>query len=108
MRTVKPIDDETVGWKTKITRNAIASDWAELAAKGLSFEQRKSIRERLQMKTKALRQLVGPRPPLKPVNPRVRSLGIEAVEKALSASQSRALEQPTLFGSRNGRKQPPG
>ena len=88
MRTVKPIDDETVGWKIIITRNAIAYAWAELAEKGLSAEQRKSIRERLQKKTKALRQIVGPRPPLQPVNPSVRSLGIEAVEKALSASQS--------------------
>ena len=103
MRTVKLIDDETVAWKIKVTRNAIASDWAELAAKRLSFEQRKSIRERLQKNTKALRQIVGPRPPLQPVNPSVRSIGIEAVEKALSAGQSRALE-PTLFGSRNGRK----
>ena len=102
MRTVKPIDDET-GWKIKVTRNAIAYDWAELAAKRLSFEQRKSIRERLQKNTKALRQIVGPRPPLQPVNPSVRSIGIEAVEKALSAGQSRALG-PTLFGSRNGRK----
>ena len=97
MRTVKLIDDETVGWKIKVTRNAIAYDWAELAAKGLSFEQRKSIRERLQKNTQALRQIVGPRHPLQPVNPSVRSLGIEAVEKALSAGQSRALE-PTLFG----------
>jgi hypothetical protein len=108
MRTVKPIDDETVGWKITITRNAIAYDWAELAKKGLSFEQRKPIRERLQMNTKALRQLVGPSwSAAHPVNPRARSLGIEAVEKALSASQSRALE-PTLFGWRNERKQPPG
>ena len=102
MRTVKPIDDET-GWKIKVARNAIAYDWAKLAAKRLSFEQRKSIRERLQKNTKALRQIVGPRPPLQPVNPSVRSIGIEAVEKALSAGQSRALG-PTLFGSRNGRK----
>jgi hypothetical protein len=108
MGTVKPIDDETVGWKIKITQNAIAYDWAELAAKGLSFEQRKPIRERLQMNTKALRQLVGPSwSASHPVNPRARSLGIEAVEKALSASQSRELE-PTLFGYLKGRKQPPG
>jgi hypothetical protein len=86
MRTVKPIDDETVGWKIKITRNAIAHDWAELAAKGLSSKQRKLIRERLQIKTKALRQLVGPSwSASQPVNPSVRSLGIEAVEKALRA-----------------------
>ena len=102
MRTVKPIDEET-GWKIKVARNAIAYDWAKLAANRLSFEQRKSIRERLQKNTKALRQIVGPRPPLQPVNPSVRSLGIEAVEKALSASQSRALE-PTLFGWRRKRK----
>jgi hypothetical protein len=84
----REIDDETLGWKIKTTRNAIAQDWAELATQGLSSEQRKLIRERLQTRTKDLRQLVGPSwYASQPVNPSARSLGIEAVEKALRSKE---------------------
>ena len=97
MRTAhaREIDDETLGWKIKTTRNAIAQDWAELAAKGLSFEQRKLIRERLQMRTKTLRQLIGPSWYASQLeNSSARPLGIEAVEKALRAGQP----EPTFYG----------
>jgi len=89
------IDDETRGWKIKTTRNAIGQDWAELAEKGLSFEQRKLIRERLQMRTKTLRQLVGPSWYASQLeNSSTRPLGIEAVEKALRAGQP----EPSFYG----------
>ena len=82
----REIDDETLGWKIKITRNAIAQDWAELATQGLSSEQRKLIRERLQTSTKALRQLVGPSwYASQPVESKCSIFRKEAVEKALRA-----------------------
>ena len=87
----REIDDEALGWKIKTTRNAIAQDWAELATQGLSSEQRRLIRERLQTRTKALRQLVGPSwYASQPVNASARSLGTEAVEKALRAGPASA------------------
>ena len=87
MRTPAPEGDkETAEWKINVVRNVIALDWAELAAKGLSFAQRKSIREHLQMKIKTLRQLIE-----QSRNLSVQSLGIEAVEKALCAARTEGL-----------------
>ena len=87
MRTPAPEGDkETAEWKINVVRNVIALDWAELAAKGLSSAQRKSIREHLQMKIKTLRQLTE-----QSRNLSVQSLGIEAVEKALGAARTEGL-----------------
>jgi hypothetical protein len=88
MRTPAPEGDkETAEWKINVVRNVIALDWAELAAKGLSSAQRKSIREHLQiMKIITLRQLIE-----QSRNLSVQSLGIEAVEKALGAARTEGL-----------------
>ena len=55
-------DQESLEWKIKTLRNAIAHNWAVLATEGLSSEQRKATRENLQTKIKNLRQIVGQRP----------------------------------------------
>jgi hypothetical protein len=78
------IDRETVEWKIKTLRNAIGHDWAVLATEGLSSEQRKATRERLKIRIKDLRQIVGQRPSAsEPVNLEARSLGIDAIKNAL-------------------------
>ena len=51
-------DQSTIDWKIALVREDIGRDWAELASKDLNFEQRKAIREHLQMNIASLRQLV--------------------------------------------------
>ena len=51
-------DQSTIDWKIALVREDIGRDWAELASKDLNFEQRKVIREHLQMNIASLRQLV--------------------------------------------------
>jgi hypothetical protein len=82
--SLRVTDQESVEWKIKTLRNAIAHDWAVLATEGLSSEQRKATRERLQMKIKNLRQIVGQRPSAsEPANLEARSLGVDAIKNAL-------------------------
>jgi len=84
-------DRETVEWRIKTLRSSIGHDWAVLATKGLSSEERKATREHLKMNIKELRQIVGHRPSAsdlliwKPDNPEARSLGIDAVKNALGS-----------------------
>jgi len=51
-------DQSTIDWKIALVREDIGRDWAQLASKDLNFEQRKAIREHLQMNIASLRQLV--------------------------------------------------
>jgi len=57
-RGVTMTDQSTIDWKIALVREDIGRDWAELASKDLNFEQRKAIREHLQMNIASLRQLV--------------------------------------------------
>lgn len=45
-------------WKIGVIREAIAQDWGKLANKKLTPDQRKAIREHLDMNTAELRDLV--------------------------------------------------
>jgi len=77
-------DQESLEWKIKTLRNAIAHNWAVLATEGLSPEQRKATRENLQTKIKNLRQIVGQRPSAsESANLEARSLGVDAIKNAL-------------------------
>lgn len=80
MTAAAPFDKETAEWKIKVARNAVASCWAELAARGLSSDQRQEIRDRLQKHLNALRQL---RDDQKQQPTLARTLGIDAVKAAL-------------------------
>lgn len=75
------IDQEAVDWKIETIRNAIASDWAELGTKGLTYEQRKVIHVRLQTRLKTLSQLK--QHMRSPSDPTVRTVGMDAVRNAL-------------------------
>ena len=89
------IDRETVEWKIKTLRNAIGHDWAVLATEGLSSEQRKATRERLKMRIKDLRQIVGQRQSAsEPVNLEARSFGIDAQLKTRLAAEPHRYWQP--------------
>ena len=46
-------------WKINSIREAIAQDWSKLADKNLTPDQRKAIREHLDINTAELRDLVG-------------------------------------------------
>ena len=75
---------DAIEWQIQVVRDEIDRCWVELASKGLSFEERKPIRERLQKNISTLHQLVAQsQPASKPVDLRVRSLGINAVAEAL-------------------------
>ena len=58
VKGVTMTDQSTIDWKIALVREDIGRDWAELASKDLNFEQRKVIREHLQMNIASLRQLV--------------------------------------------------
>ena len=77
MKVEPVIDQESVNSKIETVRNAIVSDWAELATKGLTYEQRKEIRTRLQTHVKTLSQLKQRR------QQAVRNIGADAVKNAL-------------------------
>ena len=73
-------DQESLEWKIKTLRNAIAHNWAVLATEGLSSQQRKATRENLQTKIKNLRQIVGQRPSVsEPANLEAKTRYIHAV-----------------------------
>ena len=74
------MDQESLDWKIKTLRNAIASAWAELATEGLTYEQRKAIRIRLQADIKALRETVEQNRSAS--DPAVRNIGANAVKNA--------------------------
>ena len=80
MTTAAPLDMKTAEWKIKVARNAITSCWAELAASGLSSDQRREIRDRLRKHLNTLRQL---RDDQKQPPTVARTLGIDAVKTAL-------------------------
>ena len=50
-------EDQSDEWKIQIVREAISQDWRWLAAKKLTLEQRKAVREHLEMNVAALREL---------------------------------------------------
>ena len=52
------IDETHTGWEISQVREAISCDWANLAVKELTSDQRRAIREHLEMNIAALRDLV--------------------------------------------------
>jgi len=52
-------------WQIQNVRQAISQDWIRLAAKGLTSEQRKAVREHLEMNVAALRDLTERKKPSK-------------------------------------------
>ena len=45
-------------WQIQTVREAISQDWIRLATKNLTPEQRKAVREHLEMNVAALRELI--------------------------------------------------
>jgi hypothetical protein len=52
-------EDERFDWELKSIRDAISTDWARLASKDLTPDERKSITEHLSLNIAALHDLVG-------------------------------------------------
>ena len=52
------IDEQELAWKIDNVREAISLDWKNLASKGLTADQRKAIREHLQICNSTLKDLV--------------------------------------------------
>jgi DNA-binding GntR family transcriptional regulator len=50
-------DDLSQEWQIQTVREAISQDWISLATKNLTSEQRKAVREHLEMNVAALREL---------------------------------------------------
>jgi len=71
----KALDQKALAGEVLKLRNAIASDWAELATKGLTHEQRKAIQVRLQANLRTLSQLK--------FDPNVRKIGTDSVKNVL-------------------------
>jgi hypothetical protein len=50
-------DDPSHEWQVQTVREAISQDWIRLATKNLTSEQRKAVRDHLEMNVAALREL---------------------------------------------------
>jgi len=50
-------DEARSDWEFRIVREAISDDWASLASKKLSAEQRRAVRDHLSLHITALREL---------------------------------------------------
>lgn len=50
--------DELAEWKIQEVREAISQDWNQLASKNLTREQRRALREHLEMNLATLRHLI--------------------------------------------------
>ena len=51
-------DDLSHEWQIQTVREAISQDWIRLATKNLTPQQRKAVREHLEMNVAALRELI--------------------------------------------------
>ncbi len=51
-------DRHKMEWEIRTLREAIAQDWARLAANNLTLEQRRALRDHLDMSITALREMV--------------------------------------------------